>query len=373
MKTKLIFILAMLPLVASADDGGSCGENVSWHYVESTKILTISGTGKMDDLSQYNRPWGNYVEDIAHVIIKDGVKSIGQSAFMHCKSLNSVNIGDSVKIIGFDAFLGCHSLTSVKMGKSVEMIVNGAFTWCDALTSITLPESLTSIDDKAFNYCKSLTSITIPKNVRRIGTEVFAECPNLATIKVDPENEILDSRENCNAIIHTWDNILVTGCKNSTIPNGVTGIASGAFAGCCYMTSITIPSSVTRIGGSAFSGCNGLSNVYCYAEEVPQTDSYAFSTNVEFDTLHVPEASISAYKADKQWSVFFKTVALENETKPVKGNLNGDDVVDSRDLLMLLDMITGKLEVTAAADVNGDGKVDVADVVKLVSIMIGKE
>ena len=46
---KLIFILiAMLqPLLASADANGTCGENLTWSYVESTNTLTISGTGEM--------------------------------------------------------------------------------------------------------------------------------------------------------------------------------------------------------------------------------------------------------------------------------------------------------------------------------------
>ena len=54
---------------------------------------------------------------------------------------------------------------------------------------------------------------------------------------------------------------MITGCKNTVIPNSVTSIGSNAFSGCTSLTSVTIPSSVTSIGGSAFYNCNSLTRV----------------------------------------------------------------------------------------------------------------
>jgi hypothetical protein len=45
------------------------------------------------------------------------------------------------------------------------------------------------------------------------------------------------------------------------IPDSVTSIGKGAFAGCYRLTSITIPGSVTRIGDSAFNGCTGMTSI----------------------------------------------------------------------------------------------------------------
>ena len=420
LKTKLFLILVMLPLVASADEYGTLGENATWRYDGSTKTLTISGTGDMPSPGPNEfGPWWSFYADVVNVVIEDGLTSIAPDAFSCWFNLTSVAIGDSVKRIDATAFSGCSSLTSVTIPNSVYGIGTRAFADCDGLTSITIPEGVKWIGEGAFSGCSGLTSITIPSSVTTIFSAPFSDCFNLASISVEAGNTTYDSRDNCNAIIETATNTLINGCKNTKIPNSVTDIASYAFKGCvglisiiipnsvttlgggafwsctglrsvtlpnsitviekyafnfCFgLTSISIPNSVTKIGGCAFSGCTRLSDVYCHAENVPETGGDAFlESNIKNATLHVPAASVNAYKAAGQWYNFKSIVALENETKPVKGNLNGDDVVDANDLLMLLDMITGKLEVTAAADVNGDGKVDVADVVKLVSIILGE-
>jgi len=45
------------------------------------------------------------------------------------------------------------------------------------------------------------------------------------------------------------------------IPNTVTNIGNGAFAGCTGLTSIEIPSNITNIDNGAFAGCTGLTSI----------------------------------------------------------------------------------------------------------------
>ena len=73
---------------------------------------------------------------------------------------------------------------------------------------------------------------------------------------------------------------------------------------------------MTSIGDYAFSDCSELLDVYCYAENVPSTQSNAFNGSYpKYATLHVPVASIDSYKATAPWSSFGKIVALaEDET-----------------------------------------------------------
>ena len=163
------------------------------------------------------------------------------------------------RIAGY-AFRECH-FTSVNIPNSVKSIGDYAFILCRGLTSVTIPNSVTSIGAGAFSGCSALTSITIPNSVTSIVSDVFFDCLELTNIVVEEGNTKFDSRNNCNAIIETSSNTLITGCKNTTIPNSVTSIGVGAFQYCSGLTFITIPNSVTSIGDSAFSGCSGLTSV----------------------------------------------------------------------------------------------------------------
>ncbi|MBQ5720797.1 MAG: leucine-rich repeat domain-containing protein, partial [Bacteroidaceae bacterium] len=124
-----------------------------------------------------------------------------------------------------------------------------------------IPPSITKIGGSAFSGCSSLTSISIPESVTKIGKGAFSGCSSLTSIIVSKDNKVYDSREDCNAIIHTESNTLICGFKNTVIPPSVTEIGWGAFMDCSSLTSISIPPSVTKIGDSAFSGCSSLTNI----------------------------------------------------------------------------------------------------------------
>lgn len=101
------------------------------------------------------------------------------------------------------------------------------------------------------------------------------------------------------------------GLTSVTIPNSVTSIGGNAFYGCTGLTSVTIGNSVKYIYSEAFAKCNKLETVTCLAENVPRTETDAFSESyVNYSTLIVPEASLQAYKSTAPWSEFstFRTV-----------------------------------------------------------------
>ncbi len=160
---------------------------------------------------------------------------------------------------------------------SVTSIGDEAFFNCTGLTSVSIPNSVKSIGSSAFEYCSGLSSITIPNSVTSIGNWAFYDCKGLTSIKVQEGNTKYDSRNNCNAIIETATNTLVTGCKNTIIPNNVTSIGGGAFWGCSGLTSVTIPNSVTSIVSSAFHGCSGLTSI-TIPNSVTSIGSYAFES-----------------------------------------------------------------------------------------------
>ena len=103
--------------------------------------------------------------------------------------------------------------------------------------------------------------MTIPNSVTSIEYGAFAGCSGLTSVTVDKNNGTYDSRDNCNAIIETSTNKLIVGCKNTTIPKSVTSIGEYAFCECSGLTSMTIPNSVTSIGNDTFRRCSGLTSM----------------------------------------------------------------------------------------------------------------
>ena len=57
----------------SAPTSGTCGENVTWEFDESTGTLTISGTGEMEDYGGNigDIPWVLYLDDIEYANIAE--------------------------------------------------------------------------------------------------------------------------------------------------------------------------------------------------------------------------------------------------------------------------------------------------------------
>ena len=233
-------------------------------------------------------------DDLTHITIPPSVTKIGHNAFQGCSRLSDITIPPSVRTIGYYAFDGCSSLWGISVSKdnkvydsredcnaiihtesnmlirgckktiippSVTEIGEGAFSCSSILTSISIPASVTKIGDIAFFSCSILKRITIPESVTEIGRQAFSHCSSLWSITVSKDNKVYDSREDCNAIIHTESNTLIRGCKKTIIPPSVTEIGWYAFEGCSSLTSISIPPSVTEIGWNAFRSCSNLTEV----------------------------------------------------------------------------------------------------------------
>jgi len=164
--------------------------------------------------------------------------------------------------------------------------------------TLEIAEGVTSIGSSAFNGCSGLTSITIPAGVTYLDTWAFSSCTNLTSITVAEGNENYSSLD---GILYNKDKTELIVCPagktgNLEIAEGVTSIGSSAFNGCSGLTSITvaqgnthyssedgvvynkdrtqlivcpagktgtveIPDSVTNISFGAFAGCNNLTSI----------------------------------------------------------------------------------------------------------------
>ena len=277
--------------------------------------------------------------NLTSIEIPNGVTAIGDRAFSSCSNLTSIEIPNSVTTIGSSAFYGCSNLTSITIPNSVTTIGEYAFCQCNKLVNIKIPNSVTTIEFGAFGVCSSLESITIPSSVVTIESAVFIGCKNLEAIVVDKDNKHYDSRNNCNAIIETESNTLISGCKNTiipnsviiideyafyyctslesiTIPNSVTTIKYNAFLDCHSLTSIEIPSSVTTIVGYAFCSCKNLTSI---TSHIPADKLFTIDTSVFYNvnsncTLYVPYGAKETYATTEGWNEFTNIVELPAES-----------------------------------------------------------
>lgn len=296
------------------------------------------------------------------------VKFIGANAFNGCVGITSISIGSKIEYIEWGAFGGCTNLVSFNLPSSVEyigedafnntawynnlpdgliykdnvllgykggqpegnlevqegtrVIASSAFAYCRRITSVKYPSSLITIGQSSF-FQSGLTSVTIPRSVKLIDYQAFHLCRDLIKMEVEDGNTTYDSRNNCNAIIKTTTNTLISGCQNTIIPNTVTSIASLAFRGQYNLESIVIPNSVTSIGGGAFSNC-GLKNVYSQIKEPYAIDGKAegdyvqtFTYNDDM-TLYVPMGTKGKYQTTDGWKDFKNIMEMEPEPYEIK-------------------------------------------------------
>ena len=343
-KLSFLFLLALLPLMASADV--VVIDDINYN------LNTTDNTAEVAE----NKFWTNII--IPSTVMYEGlnysVTSIGASAFSSSGILTSVTIPNSVTSIGESAFAACTELKSVTIGSGVTTIGKKAFSSCFSLTSVTIPHSVTSIGEGAFSFCSRLTSIEIPNSVTSIGETPFGFCSSLTSISVESGNTKYDSRNNCNAIIETATNNLIQGCINTVIPNDVTSIGKLFLADCNDLTSVTIPNSVksigeaaisscpnlvsvkigkgvTSIGDFAFYGCPSLTSVTCEATEVPSTGSYVLDNIPLSDaTLYVPASALESYKATAPWSAFGTIAAIDDEPVATGITINETNFPDEK-------------------------------------------
>ncbi len=145
-KQLLFFLLALLPMVASA----AAVEIDGIYYKLTTGTETAEVTAK---------PSGEYTgtvvipASVTYGSVNYRVTSIGKGAFDCCSGLTSITIPNSVTYIGNYAFSGCSGLTSVTIPNSVTSIGDYAFLNCSGLTSVTIPNSVTSIEKYTFYGC----------------------------------------------------------------------------------------------------------------------------------------------------------------------------------------------------------------------------
>ena len=102
---------------------------------------------------------------------------IDENKLVWCRNrqseLKEVIIPEGIKQIGEEAFLDCNSMTSLSIPESVEMIEDYAFSGCFELTELVLPKSMKKVGEHAFEGCFSLKKVVALNPKCKINKNAF--------------------------------------------------------------------------------------------------------------------------------------------------------------------------------------------------------
>ncbi len=243
--------------------------------------------------------------DIRGIAIPEGVEEIENCAFSHCYNLERIQLPNTLKRLG--SFHECGALRSIVIPKNVSKIGNALFGGCHSLRSISVDQENKFFDSRdscnaiietttnkivaacvATSFPKSVKSIGkssmfgirfnslfIPKSIEAIEEGAFGNMLFLTEIKVDKNNPVYNSDDDCNAIIETSTGKLVAGCTNTTITKQVKEIGAYAFANGVLPTVFVIPPSVRKIGKNAFQKCSGIERLVL-SKNIDHIGDFAF-------------------------------------------------------------------------------------------------
>lgn len=246
------------------------GTGITWDYDYKTGTMIISGNGEMRDYADSDSaPWSRMIT--RKLIIKDGVKKIGNNAFSGMTSLKTIEISH-VETIGKNAFYSCTGLSEVEMSQA-KTIGSGAFYGCSSLESVEIPQ-VETIEDSAFGDCRKLTTMDMPQ-LKTMAASVFWFCTSLSEVKM-PQVETIGVRafEGCSSL-------------KAIDLSGIKTIERYAFSA-CGIEKIVVPSTLIKIGEYAFDCAKHLKTVFFQGNTNPVISSSNVFDQVKGITFYYP-------------------------------------------------------------------------------------
>ena len=261
-------------------ESGKCGDNVYYELFESG-TLEISGEGRMWNLF-YSEPNFSQYANITHVVVHDGVTSIGDRVFEDCKLLKSIIFANTIKRIGVNAFANCISLEILEFPQSLRKIREEAFYNCTSISSIIIPKRVRKIKQKAFEGCTALASIEVLSDNIELWDDVFS---NTAWFNNQPDGCVY-----INDMLYRYKGKMPP-VAHIDVRKGTTKICNGAFDSCFQLKSVHLPDGLITIDRYAFYYCLAL-RVINIPNTVKYIKCYAFNHCKTLMDISIPSSVI---------------------------------------------------------------------------------
>ena len=145
---------------ATKDKNGNPYTNV-WIFDEASATLYVEGYGVLPEMKEGAAPWAAHSGAIEHLIVEDGITTIGKSDFASLSKLKDVSIPKSVTNIEMRAFQNCTSLESITIPGTVKVIGDMSFLGCTSLKTVVFEDGIEKINCNMFNGCKALEDVYV--------------------------------------------------------------------------------------------------------------------------------------------------------------------------------------------------------------------
>jgi len=236
--------------------------------------------------------------EIRHIALPDGLLEIGEKAFVGC-DFTELEIPDSVTTLGVGCLTSCFDLYSLKLPTGLTEIPDRMAAACSSLVRVEMPDTVVSIGEEAFYKCACLEQISFPAACRSLGKDAFLFCYALQGLSLPDEMQYVGSQGNdtlvrfCCTLGSPTSKMLSlaetpfydTDCyyryefdsegnelglhvyryegdaAELILPENITRILKGAYAGCTGLERIELPDGLWRIDSNAFEGCSSLQRI----------------------------------------------------------------------------------------------------------------
>lgn len=400
---------------------GKCGENAEWKFDKATGLLSITGSGAIENCTAENLPvyTQRFKGEIKNISVSGEITAIGDYAFYGVTPAE-LSVSGAVETIGEKAIgnfdgtgtaapctLAVHygsaaheyakdngmtvkylspngtvgeNITWVfdekdtlyifgegELGGEYTLETLPAYSSIEGIKKVVVSEGITGVSANAFTFCRPIESITFGSKIENLGEKAFGFVKTAVLGEDGTETGEFELSANENLTVYGYDN---TPVKKYAFDNSFVYISLGGEdpepPTPPVFPELVIPGEYTSFIDEE------AKTVYFYNTDVASAEFYEKLAKDGFTSVTVTEGLIGT------GSVI--TLEANGETKEytfiVMGDVNGDGKVNSSDALAILQHSVGSktLEGNAlvTADLSGDGMINSADALACLQIAVGQ-